>query len=96
MLQILDLGTQKVFDLLERLQLFVIGLNIYVLFIYLWTITKSTYLLISVYVCVCVCVDILGRVKEVGSKEQCRVRLLKDVRSLRNIGTGRIQLRLWI
>ena len=45
------------------------------------------HLLISVCVCVCVCVsvDILGRVNEVGSNEQCRSRLLKGFRSQKGL-----------
>ena len=63
------------------------NLNAIYLYIHLLTITKGMYLLVSVCVyvcvcvCVCVCVDILGRVKEVGSNKRCR--FLKVVRSHR-------------
>ena len=69
------------FDLLERLKLFVIILNIYILFIYLSLNNVESCVFADK--CVCVYVDILGHVNEVGSNEQCRSRLLKGVRSLR-------------
>ena len=75
------------FDILERHQLFVFILNIYMLFIHLALNNVERYVFADKCVCVCVfvcvCVDILGRVNEVGSNEQCRSRLLKGVRSLR-------------
>ena len=66
-------------DLLERLQLFVFVLNIYMLLIYLTLNNVGRY----VFADTSVCVDILGRVNKIGSTEECRSRLLKGVCSLR-------------
>ena len=64
------------FDL-ERLQLFVFVLNIYMLLIYLTLNNVGRY----VFADTSVCVDILGRVKEVESNKRCG--FLKVVRSHR-------------
>ena len=66
------------FDL-ERLQLFVFVLNIYMLLIYLTLNNVGRY----VFADTSVCVDILGPVNDTGSNEQHRYELLKGVQSLR-------------